>query len=86
MKTGKMHHVPCDSHTAFRKDEYENTFSNASMLKPKLLLDKFILTVKIHQKIYSEGELLVYYVRNDGEVVGNSIKFDVENCLQNKVR
>lgn len=85
MKTGKMHHVPCDSHTAFRKDEYENTFSNASMLKPKLLLDKFILTVKIHQKIYSEGELLVYYVRNDGEVVGNSIKFDVENCLQNKV-
>lgn len=48
-------------------------------------LGEFILPIAIEQNMFSEAELLVYYVHKDGEVVGNSIKFKVENCFAHKV-
>lgn len=85
IKFGKVIHTPCSSNT-FDAAEYKNVVgNNSNNIVPKLPIDKFILTIKIQQKMYSEASLIVYYVRNDGEVVSTSVDFDVENCLANKV-
>ncbi|GLV36564.1 Thioester-containing protein 2 [Carabus blaptoides fortunei] len=68
--------------TAAPAKKYINTFDTNV---PSLNLGEFTLPIKIEQQMYSEAELLVYYVHKDGEVVGNSIKFKVENCFANKV-
>lgn len=87
IKFGKVIHTPCSSNT-FDVTQYKNVIGNNSndySNEFKLPIDKFILTIKIHQKMYSEASLIVYYVRNDGEVVSTSVDFTVENCLANKV-
>lgn len=85
IKFGKVIHTPCSSN-AFDVTEYKNIIgNNSNNIESKLPIDKFILTIKVHQKMYSGASLIVYYVRNDGEVVSTGVDFAVENCLANKV-
>lgn len=82
IKYGKIEHV--QNPQEFSAENYKNIIGNNSV-KSKLAIDQFTLSVKIHQKMYSNSQLMVYYIRADGEIVGNKIEFKVENCLQNKV-
>ena len=46
----------------------------------------YSLTVPVTVKMSPTARLLVYEVRADGEVVADSVQFDVERCLENTVR
>lgn len=79
LKYGKITHIP----------KYENNsfiHSNVIGKNSQLVFSSFILNVKIHQKMFSEAKLLVYYVKNDGEIVATEKNINVEECLNNKVQ
>ena len=42
-------------------------------------------SVPINYKMAPNARIIVYYVRTDGEVVTDSISFDVEGTFQNQV-
>ncbi len=46
----------------------------------------FHIDIPTNYRMASEGHLLVYYVQDDGEVVADTMDFNVEKCLQNQVR
>ena len=45
----------------------------------------FPLSVPVESDIAPVARLLIYAILPDGEVVGDSAKYEVENCLANKV-
>ena len=48
-------------------------------------VDKLILNIKILPKMSPLSYLLVYYVREDGEIVASSHTIKVDKCFANKV-
>lgn len=82
LKYGKVHHKPNNQSSV---DEYINVVGGTT-LPSKLHRGSFIFNVKIQQKMYSEAKLLVYYVRDDREIIGTNIKINVEECVSNKVK
>lgn len=43
------------------------------------------MSVPVESDIAPVARLLIYAILPEGEVVGDSAKYDVENCLANKV-
>lgn len=43
------------------------------------------MSVLVESDIAPTARLLVYTILPDGEVVGDSAKYEIENCLANKV-
>ena len=43
-------------------------------------------TIMVTDKMALNARIIVYYVRPDGEIVTDSISFDVDGVFQNKVR
>jgi hypothetical protein len=46
---------------------------------------KFELKFNVTQEMVPSCKILVYYVRKDKEVVGDSIVYDIEDNLENQV-
>ena len=46
----------------------------------------FVLNVPINYEMSPLAKVLVFYVRDDGETVADSIHIPVQQCLKNKVR
>lgn len=46
----------------------------------------FTLRIPIKAETSTTGRLVVYYVRDDNEVVADSIEFEVKECTNNNVR
>ncbi|XP_071089780.1 alpha-2-macroglobulin-like protein 1 isoform X1 [Haliotis cracherodii] len=53
---------------------------------PSRHVSHFTLRVPVTEEMSPEASLLIYYVRDDGETVADSINFDVEACFKNKVK
>ena len=64
--------------------------SNISLLfidvEEQKLLTHFTLEIPVTQDMAPNAKVLVYYIRDDFEVVATSIKFDIESCFRNPVR
>lgn len=45
----------------------------------------FSVSVPVESDLVPIARLLIYAILPDGEVVGDSAKYEVENCLANKV-
>lgn len=83
IKYGKVTHVPKFNNSV---QELKNVIGNISLeINNRLPTDNFVFNIKIHQKMHTESKLLVYYIRNDGEIVGMEKKLNIEDCLNNKV-
>lgn len=83
IKQGQVAHVP-NFTNVLNINDYRNIIGNVKNLT--LPVGKFILPLKINQKMYGGAQLIVYYVRqNDGEVVAAVLDLEVEKCLSNKV-
>ena len=56
-------------------------------VKPVILplTASFMLEVPILRGMAPSARILVYYVREDGEMVADSIKIKMKGCLQNEV-
>ena len=46
----------------------------------------FSIPVPVESDIAPVARLLIYAILPDGEVVGDSARYEVEQCLSNKVR
>ena len=44
------------------------------------------LQIFVDHKMSPLAHLLVYYIREDGETVADSIEFNIEKCFENKVK
>jgi hypothetical protein len=54
-------------------------------IRTKGTVNKFRLNFNVTQAMVPSCRILVYYVKTDKEVVGDSITFDVEDKLENQV-
>lgn len=45
----------------------------------------FSVSVPVESDIAPVARLLIFAILPDGEVIGDAAKYDVENCLANKV-
>lgn len=49
------------------------------------LLTHFTMDIKVTQDMAPNAKVLVYYIRDDFEVVATSVEFDIKSCFKNKV-
>nr|BAR45611.1 alpha-2-macroglobulin [Scolopendra japonica] len=69
-------------------EENSLNFSNSWHLLPsrnKLSFNFFTIPIPLTPKMTPVSRLLVFYVRDDGEVVADSLKFEIEKCTENDV-
>ena len=59
---------------------------NYSTEKEARLTGHFKMTVPITHDMSPDAQLLVYYMRDDGEIIASAVKFNIEKCFKNKVR
>lgn len=55
------------------------------MVKRSNLVGKVQIALPITAAFAPESQVIVFYVRSDGEVVSSSTKLEVEKCFDNKV-
>ena len=53
---------------------------------PKPVVEQFEIKFPVTMKMVPKCRILVYYVRGDKETVADTIKYDVEDVLENQVR
>ncbi|GFN83078.1 alpha-2-macroglobulin-like protein [Plakobranchus ocellatus] len=80
----------------FRKQEYEEVQKRGywrafvePVVRPANVSDKvftFHLDLEIKHTLFPKFTLLLYHVREDGEVVADSTLYDVEPCFENQVK
>ncbi|GFO32854.1 alpha-2-macroglobulin 2 [Plakobranchus ocellatus] len=80
---------------SFRKREYKEIQKRGywrALVEPVVpspnvsdMVFTFQLNLKIKHNMFPKFTLLLYYVREDGEVVADSILYDVAPCFQNQV-
>ncbi|XP_057559255.1 alpha-2-macroglobulin-like [Hippopotamus amphibius kiboko] len=67
------------------KGSISRTGTHILPMEPGQSKGHFSLSVPVESDIAPVARLLVYAILPDGEVVGDSAKYEVENCLPNKV-
>ncbi|GFO49781.1 alpha-2-macroglobulin-like protein [Plakobranchus ocellatus] len=80
----------------FRKEEYEEVQKRGywrALVEPVVrsanvsdMVFTFQLDLEIKRNMFPKFTLLLYYVREDGEVVADSTLYDVEPCFENQVK
>ncbi|XP_067665112.1 alpha-2-macroglobulin-like protein 1 isoform X2 [Haliotis asinina] len=66
-------------------DEQPPSPTGPPLAPPSQHVSHFTIRVPVTEEMSPEASLLVYYVRDDGETVADSINFKVEACFKNKV-
>ena len=68
---------------------YEAFMNNFLSLLPEhgddKLLTHFTLDIHVTQDMAPNAKVLVYYIRDDFEVVATSVQFNIKSCFRNKV-
>lgn len=54
-------------------------------LDPNVYIGSFQLRIPIRAAMAPKSKVLVYYAKEDGEVVAGSVEFEVQRCFDNNV-
>ncbi|XP_015600837.1 alpha-2-macroglobulin-like protein 1 isoform X2 [Cephus cinctus] len=86
---GHVKHKP-HKNSALNYSEFHNLLgaveSSANKTDQSYIVHRFPLSVKVTPSMAPISELLLYYVRPDGETVATTYTIEVGNCFENKVK
>ncbi|CAL7935225.1 unnamed protein product [Xylocopa violacea] len=86
---GHVKHKP-NRDTVLNYSEFRNLLGSVVSLANKTdddpVVHRFPLSVKVTPSMAPVSELLLYYVRSDGEIVATTYTIEVGNCFENKVK
>ena len=60
--------------------------SDRRRIKDKPRIQQFKIRFTVTKEMVPSCRILVYYIRDDGEIVADGLFYDVEDLLENKVR
>lgn len=86
---GHVKHKP-NRDTILNYFEFHNLLgtieSSANKTNKEAIVHRFPLSVKVTPSMAPVSELLLYYVRSDGEIVATTYTIEVGHCFENKVK
>ncbi|KAK1121212.1 hypothetical protein K0M31_010519 [Melipona bicolor] len=86
---GHVKHKP-NRDTVLNYSEFHNLLgsiaSSTNKTEENAIVHRFPLSVKVTPSMAPVSELLLYYVRSDGEIVATTYTIEVGHCFENKVK